>query len=178
MIEGAGPFGRDPPNRRGIGGVLEQVARPIAGAVGLGEIGGGVWGLGLRRGAIDHARQTRTDDKAIGGQTLGIAKQVLPSQLAMARLGEGQHRHRPGNAGRAATENRLEKADRLGDPIGIGAHEHVRARPGWRGLAAIIGGHGAGLGIIKDHKGPAAEARALRLDQTQRGLNGNGGIHR
>ena len=32
----------------------------------------------------------------------------------MARLGEGQHRHRPGNAGRAATENRLEKADRLG----------------------------------------------------------------
>ena len=81
--------------------------------------------------------------------------------------------HGARHAGRAAAQHRL--AERQGRPFGR------RTGPACAGRAPSRGRCRRSPrcpGVVEDHEGAAAEARALRLDQAQHRLHGHRGVHR
>ncbi|MNV40735.1 hypothetical protein D3C71_1323510 [compost metagenome] len=164
---------RQNPHRLGIGGVLQHVPGDVAGAVGLGEILGRPARLRLRRIAVDHSRQARADDKTLLRQRLRVAEQFRPGQSAMLLLRQGQHGHGPGSPRRTPAEHRIDEGQRPSIFI-----EEFRRGRGRRRLAPVIDGERGGLGVVKHHEGAPAQARRLRLDQTQDRLDGHGRVHR
>ncbi len=86
----------------------------------------------------------------------------------------GEHPDDSGDASRPSTEHRFPK--RQGRSIR--AQEHWRSRLRRSGLAAVEHAHLAGACVVIGHEGAAADARALRLDQRQHGLDGDRSVDR
>jgi hypothetical protein len=99
-------------------------------------------------------------------------EQRRPRQLAEVGVRQRQHVDRSRNADRDAGVLGGQEAEGLA----VGVQEHLRRRAHRRDLAAVVGGHDAGLGVVVQHEGAAAEAGALRLHQTQHGLHGHRGV--
>jgi hypothetical protein len=89
-------------------------------------------------------------------------------------MGELEQRDGAGHAGGAAAEHRV--AERQG--IAAVVEEHVGRRPRRRDLAPVIDGQAAVAGVVIVEEGAAAEARALRLDQREHGLDGDRRVDR
>ena len=167
-----GALGCDPAQGRGVGGVAHGVAGLDLHPVGPGEIGDGVGLGGLRRartGRLGHPPGRR---EAVVGQLLGRRKQRVPGQPAMLALRQIEHGDGARHAGRAAGDHGLALVHRLA----VGAVEQLWRRRRRRGLAAVVGAHPAGFGVIDGHERPAAEAGTLRLHQAQHRLHSDGGV--
>ncbi|MNN78205.1 hypothetical protein D3C81_1947360 [compost metagenome] len=91
----------------------------------------------------------------------------------MLSLRQGQHGHRARRAGRMAAQHRINEGQRPTILV-----KQLRRGRGRRRLAPIIDGDGFALSVVDHHEGAAAQARRLRLDQTQDRLDGHGRVHR
>ena len=174
LQQGGGALGGDLAQGGGVGGVLEDVAGLDELAVRPGEIGDGVGLPGLGRAGGGQGGEARADRKALVGKGLGLGEEVLPGEAPVGLLGHVQHGHGAGHARGPAAGHRVDE----GQGLAVGPQEHGRRGALRRGLAAVVGGHLAGLRVVVGHEGPAADAGALRLHQAQGRLHGHRRIHR
>ena len=91
--------------------------------------------------------------------------------LVMGRL---QHLQEAGDPGRPAAEHRDVERQRLAAVV----EEHVRRRARRRGFPAVVNLDPLRRGVVIGEEGAAADARALRLDQRQRRLDGDRRVDR
>ena len=92
----------------------------------------------------------------------------------MLLMRHGQHRDGAGYTGGASALPGIDKAQRIAVPV----QPVLFCRRCGRRFAAVIDRDRPCLCIVADHEGASAETGALRLDQTQHHLHGNGGIDR
>ena len=90
----------------------------------------------------------------------------------MILVGHFQHTDKPGHTNGAATDDGFPKPHRLSVCI----QEKIRCDGHWCSFSAVVGTKVAIVCRIMQKKGASADARRLRLDQSQDGFHGNRGI--
>ena len=108
------------------------------------------------------------------GQPDRRLEQVGPGQLAVLPVRQLQQGDGAGHADREARPTASRKRQRLA----VAAQEQLGRRAGRRGLAAVVGDHGAGRAVEMQQEAAAADARGLRLDDAQHHLHGDRRIDR
>ncbi len=171
-IEGTAAVGGDAAQGLGIGGVLQGIAGRDGSAAGKEVIGGRAKALQRLAFLGDQRGQARRHVKAVLGQIDGGTEQPAPIGLAPAAMRLFQQRRRARRADRPSADHRLHEFQRLA----VLVLKQRRRGLGGGGLAGIQRRDLAAFGVIPDQEGPAAEARALRFDQTQHGLNRDHGV--
>ena len=91
----------------------------------------------------------------------------------MPFMGQFQHTQQSRNTHRFTTHNGLEESLWLAEKV----EKHLRRYPRRRALPPIIGGNLTTRGVIMEQEPTAADARGLRLHQTQNHLHDDGRVH-
>ena len=171
-VQGARSLGREPSQCRGI----LRIAKHVAFAQGL--------SIGPRKERADIARrgkneirrqiprQTRTHFEAFTGGAGRRGKELAPGAHPVALVHREEERDRSRHAGRAARAHRLQVRQRPALRI----QKHVGGRPGGGLLAAVDRRHGAAFCVVVQHEAAAADAGALRLNQSEHRLYRDGGV--
>lgn len=153
----------------GIGDALaERLGRPVR--IVVEGPNGGL--LAQRRNAGEPGGKPGRDRKPVARHGDRRRKQIGPGELAALLMGKLQHRQQAGHTHRDAGGDGLAEAERLA----LGIEEHRRAGARRRRLATVVDRDGLRAGIVMQQEAATADARGLRLDDTQDHLDGNRGI--
>ncbi len=142
--------------RQGVG--QRRVAQPVADRPGAAlrvvEEGGGGGVFAQVPIAGQQRVQPRTDLETVARQTYRRCEQAAPRQPSVSCVDQFEHPHQPRHAHRAAADHCIDESHRLT----IAADEQRRRRGRRRGLAAVVGAHGARAGVVVQQEGTAADA--------------------
>ena len=89
-------------------------------------------------------------------------------------MGGGQH----GNGARYADRQAAVLGFQVAVGLAVGIQKHVAVSPRRRGFSTVVNADGPRRAVEIGHESPATETRALRLYETQHGLDRHRRIHR
>ena len=174
LVQGTRPVERDALQCPGVFGIAKQVALLDGIAVGAREQRAHLVGGWKGRSLAEKHRQPRWHLEARRRGTNRRLEELLPAQRAELGMCGVQHGDGARHARGASAAHRYHKRQRLA----VLVQKHVGLRARGRALAAIDGAHLARVRVVVQEECAAADPGALRLDESEHRLHGNGGIDR